>query len=199
METSITGSVRPSAFAAGSPTTASAASSMMPSCSSPSRSSRIEHNMPRDSTPRMVPIFNSAPVAGMIVPGLANTAFMPACAFGAPQTTCTGSPAPVSTMHSRNLSAFGCFSAETTYATVKSFSRAPASSTDSTSRPMLVSLSAMVCASASVSSGAFSQESVNFIGSTLHPESEDRRPRIHNGAASADRIRRTGEYPECHI
>ena len=48
------------------------------------------------------------------MPGGANTAFMPARAFGAPQTTWTGAPAPMSTMHTRRRSALGCFSAETT-------------------------------------------------------------------------------------
>jgi hypothetical protein len=98
----------------------------------------------------------------MVTPGLANTAFMPVCALGAPQTICTMS-APVSTMQSFSLSALGCFSAETTWATVKSRSRAPASSTDSTSRPMDVSLSAIAAASASVSRCSLSQESVNFM------------------------------------
>jgi hypothetical protein len=39
---------------------------------------------------------------------------MPVRAFGAPQTTCTGSPEPVSTMQTRSRSAFGCCSAEIT-------------------------------------------------------------------------------------
>ena len=45
---------------------------------------------------------------GMKAPGGTNTPFMPARAFGAPHTTCTGSPVPVSTMHTRSRSAFGC-------------------------------------------------------------------------------------------
>ena len=120
--------------------------------------------MPRDSTPRMVPIFSASPDAGMTVPGRASTTLMPARALGAPQTICSKSLSPVATMHSRSLSALGCFSALTICATVKSFSRAPASSTDSTSRPMEVSRSEIASMSASVSSGALSQESVNFIG-----------------------------------
>ena len=48
-----------------------------------------EHIMPRDSTPRMVPIFSASPVAGITVPGRASTTLMPARALGAPQTICS--------------------------------------------------------------------------------------------------------------
>ena len=47
-----------------------------------------EHIMPRDSTPRMVPIFSASPLAGITVPGRASTTLMPARALGAPQTIC---------------------------------------------------------------------------------------------------------------
>ena len=46
--------------------------------------------MPRDSTPRMVPILSASPLTGITTPGRANTAFMPVCALGAPQTTWIG-------------------------------------------------------------------------------------------------------------
>jgi tRNA-binding EMAP/Myf-like protein len=39
--------------------------------------------------------------------GLRARLFMPARAFGAPQTTCTGAPSPVSTVQTRSRSAFG--------------------------------------------------------------------------------------------
>ena len=74
------------------PTGASAGRSMMPSCSSESSSSRSESSMPFEASPRIVPAFSSMPVPGMYVPGGANTPFMPVRAFGAPHTTCTGSP-----------------------------------------------------------------------------------------------------------
>ena len=66
--------------------------------------------MPRLSTPRIVPTPSVMSLPGMKVPGGANTPFMPVRAFGAPHTTCTGSPAPVSTMQTRSRSAFGCCS-----------------------------------------------------------------------------------------
>ena len=48
--------------------------------------------MPRLSTPRIVPTSSVMFLPGMKVPGGANTLFMPVRAFGAPHTTCTGSP-----------------------------------------------------------------------------------------------------------
>ncbi len=151
IETSITGSVRPNAAAAGAPTWLSWANSMMPSWSSPKSSSRAEHIIPRDSTPRMLPTLSASPEAGITVPGLASTTLIPARALGAPHTICSGSLSPLLTMQRRKRSALGCFSALMISATVKSFSRAPASSMLSTSRPMLVSLSAIAWTSALVS------------------------------------------------
>ena len=56
---------------------------------------------------------------GMKVPGGENTETMPVRAFGAPQTTCTGEPCPVSTMQTRSRSAFGCCFASITRAMMK--------------------------------------------------------------------------------
>ena len=70
--------------------------------------------MPRLSTPRMLPTPSVMFLPGMKAPGGTNTPFMPARALGAPHTTCTGSPAPVSTMQTRRRSALGCCSAEIT-------------------------------------------------------------------------------------
>ena len=88
----------------------------------------------------------------------------PARALGAPHTTCTGAPAPVSTEQTRSRSALGCWLAATTRATVKPRSRSAASSMPSTSSPTRVSASAMSAREASVSRWSLSQESVNFIG-----------------------------------
>ena len=63
--------------------------------------------MPRLSTPRMVPTPSVIFLPGIQLPGGENTPFMPVRAFGAPHTTCTGSPEPVSTMQTRRRSAFG--------------------------------------------------------------------------------------------
>ena len=76
----------------------------MPSCSSPSPSSRSEHSIPLLSTSRIFPTFSAAPVAGITVPGGAKIVRSPARAFGAPQTTCTVAASPTSTMQTRNRS-----------------------------------------------------------------------------------------------
>jgi hypothetical protein len=80
---------------------------MMPSCSSPSLSSRAEQSIPLLATPRIEAFLSASPLAGMTAPIGANTAFMPVRAFGAPHTT-SSSPSRVSTVHTRSRSAFGC-------------------------------------------------------------------------------------------
>src|SRR5437899_1141846 len=137
---------------------------MMPSWSSEISSSAAEHSMPRLSTPRIVPTPSVMFLPGMNVPGGENTLTRPARAFGAPQTTCTGAaPLPVSTMHTRRRSAFGCCSAEITRAIESGASAFALSSMFSTSRPIMVSLSASFSSGSSVSRCSFSQESVNFM------------------------------------
>src|SRR5476649_2450484 len=96
MATSSNGSLasRPastSAATTGAPALAPGFSSMMPSWSSPSSSSRAEHIMPRDSTPRMVPSLSTSPVAGITVPGRASTTLIPARALDTLQIVC-GAP-----------------------------------------------------------------------------------------------------------
>src|SRR6201988_697284 len=87
---------------------------------------------------------------------------MPARAFGAPHTTCTGAPpSPVSTMQTRRRSALGCCSAEMTRAMENGASAFALSSM--LSSPIMVSLSASFSRGSSVSRCSFSQESVNFI------------------------------------
>src|SRR5215468_11003106 len=137
---------------------------MMPSWFCDSSSSASEHSMPRLSTPRMVPMDSVMFLPGMKVPGGENTLIMPARAFGAPQTTCTGAPpSPVSTMQTRRRSALGCCSAEMTRAMENGASAFALSSMLSTSSPIMVSLSASFSRGSSVSRCSFSQESVNFI------------------------------------
>src|SRR6201986_3094790 len=138
---------------------------MIPSGSSESCNSAAEHNMPRLSTPRMVPTPSVMFLRGMKVPGGENTLIRPARAFGAPQTTCTGAaPSPVSTMQTRRRSAFGCCSAEITRAIVNGARAFALSSRCSTSSPIMVSLSASFSTDSSVSRCSFSQDSVNFMG-----------------------------------
>src|SRR6516165_4723795 len=136
---------------------------MMPSWSPEICNSNCDTSMPRLSTPRILPMPSVMFLPGMKAPGGTNTPFMPARALGAPHTTCTGSPAPVSTMHTRRRSAFGCCSAEITRAMVNGASILPRSATLSTSSPIMVSLSTIAASGASVSRCSLSQARVNFI------------------------------------
>src|SRR3954469_2708863 len=88
---------------------------------------------------------------------------MPVRAFGAPQTTCTGSPEPVSTRQTRSRSAFGCCFASMTLAMVNAPSAFALSSMFSTSSPIIVSLSASLSSGSDVSRCSLSQDRVNFI------------------------------------
>ncbi len=66
------------------PTGASAASASSPPWSSDSPSSRAEHSMPKDSTPRTLAALILTP--GSSAPTSAQGTFMPAATLGAPQT-----------------------------------------------------------------------------------------------------------------
>ncbi len=139
----------------------------MPSWSSEIIISASDSSMPRLSTPRILPTSSTMFLPGMKVPGAENTPFMPARALGAPHTTWIGfSPLatwPISTMQTLRRSAFGCFSAEMTEAMTKGASCAALSSTFSTSRPIMVSLSTISASEASVSRCSLSQGRVNFM------------------------------------
>src|SRR5262249_19492366 len=135
----------------------------MPSWSSEICNSNSETSIPRLSTPRMLPMPSIMFLPGMKAPGGTKTPFMPARALGAPHTTCTGSPAPVSTTQTRRRSALGCCSAEITRAMVNGASSLLRSPTFSTSSPIMVSLSTIAASGASVSRCSLSQARVNFI------------------------------------
>src|SRR3954465_3844552 len=125
--------------------------------------------MPRLSTPRIVPTPRVIFLPGMKAPGGAKTPFMPVRAFGAPHTTCTGSPEPVSTKQTRRRSALGCGFASITRAMVKAESALALSATPSTSSPMRVSVSTISSRGAVVSRWSLSQERVNFISGPYRP------------------------------
>ena len=106
--------------------------------------------MPALRTPRISPTFSVIPLPGMTAPGGANTAFIPVRAFGAPHTTDT-SASPASTRQTRSRSALGCCTASITRAMRNGPSGAARFSTPSSSRPIEVSVSVIVCNVASVS------------------------------------------------
>ena len=108
--------------------------------------------MPLETMPRTGRFSSVMPLPGMKVPSGANTATMPARAFGAPHTTSTGGlPLAISTCTTRRRSALGWGLASTTRAMVKAPSLAAGSSTLSTSSPMADSLSVISASEALVS------------------------------------------------
>src|SRR5262245_54322939 len=169
---------------------------MMPSWSSEICSSASDTSMPRLSTPRIVPTPSVMFLPGMNEPGGENTPIMPVRALGAPHTTWTGSPLPVFTRHTRRRSALGCCLASTTRAMVNGASIFALSSMRSTSSPIMVSLSAIASAEASVSRCSFSQAKVNFIAT---PRVAAPRRASRASRAQASRQRREVERPEAVV
>ena len=92
---SIISSSHPKYLIGSSPGIALLSSSAIPSISSAFKnflstpSSAIEHIIPFDSCPRIVPAFISPP--GSFAPGIATITLIPFLAFGAPQTICNTS------------------------------------------------------------------------------------------------------------
>src|SRR5436190_10314148 len=143
----------------------------MPSWLAEICSSNSDTSMPRLSTSRILPTPSVMFLPGMNAPGGANTPFIPVRAFGAPHTTWIDLPSPVSTMHTRNRSAFGCGLASTTRAMTKGANSFALSSMHSTSRPIMVSLLAISSSERAVSRCSLSHAKVSFIMGFLLPHS----------------------------
>ena len=152
---------------------------MMPSCSSPSSSSAIEHIIPFDSTPRIEATFNTMPFDGTVAPAGPNTPSIPARALSAPHTTCKGAP-PASTDNTCSLSACGCGAALSTFAIRNADSFSAGFSIPSTSSPIWFNRPATALMSASVSRCSLSQLSENFMRPLLRLASAHRARRSHN-------------------
>lgn len=122
-----------------------AGSSSRPAWSCDRPSSRAEHSMPEDCTPRILatPIFMPP---GSSAPTRASGTVRPAAALGAPHTICSRAPEPSSTWHTRSLSASGWGAMSTMRVTTTPVNGGAAGSVSSTSRPAMVSR----CASSSV-------------------------------------------------
>jgi hypothetical protein len=86
--TSSVASSSPSAVTNGSPGWKSPSISMMPAWSVPEPNSLAEHNMPCDTSPRILAFLIAKP-PGSTAPTGANGYQAPARTFGAPHTTCT--------------------------------------------------------------------------------------------------------------
>ena len=95
--------------------------------------------MPADSCPRSLARLSRVP-SGSTAPGRATATVCPAATFGAPQTICDGSPAPVSTRQTLSRSASGWRSERRTLPTTKCSSAGDAVRVDaSTSVPVIAS------------------------------------------------------------
>ena len=125
--------------------------------SSGSPSSSVEHNIPFDTTPRiLVGLILKLP--GNTAPGNEHGTLMPAFTFGAPHTICTNSPVPASTWVTFKRSASGCFSTDFTSAITTPVNAGAAVSASSTSKPDMVNRCSSLSAESSVSAWVFSHE-----------------------------------------
>jgi len=141
--------------------------------------------MPCETMPRSLAflIFRSS---GMRAPTVASGAFIPAQTLGAPQTICKGPSSPAATWHTCNLSASGCASTDSTSATTTPLKPPATGSTESTSRPAIVSCSASCWVSSPGLTHSRNQPSLNFIIRTLSPYKVN-----ETAAGSVNRSRRT--------
>ena len=126
--------------------------------------------MPKLSTPRSLPtpILKGLPSSpgGNSAPTRASGTRMPARALGAPQTICSGPWAecsPASTLHTRNLSALGCWMASRISATTMPWKTGATGFSSSTSMPDMVRSSARAWVVRGGSQNSRSQDSGNCI------------------------------------
>jgi len=137
----------------------------MPSASSPRPSSRAEHSMPWDSTPRILLRRILFP-SGSRAPTRAMGATMPSCTLVAPHTTARGPPLPASTLHKLRRSAWGWGKTSSTRATTTLSMGADNGSALSTVRPADVSCSTRVSVSTGASAHSRNHCSLTFISGT---------------------------------
>src|SRR5690606_16597431 len=121
---------------------ASTSSDIRPLWSSDRPSSRAEHSIPSLSTPRIVTGLISRP-PGSCAPGSAHGTHMSGFTFGAPQTIVRSRPSPASTSQTDSLAAFGWRATLRTRATTTPWNGGAAALVSSTSRPAMVSRSAI--------------------------------------------------------
>ena len=147
----------PSTSRTSVPSSTSPSMARIPAWSSPRPSSRAEHSIPIDVSPRILRFAISIP-PGRWPPTVASGTTMPARMLGAPHTTRT-TPSPVSTSASWSLSAFGCGSTSTIRAATTPPISAPGETISSTSSPRLSSAVPITSASASIGVKSRIQES----------------------------------------
>ena len=143
ISSSITSSAIGRCGASGSPGSRSPSSTIVSECSSEMPTSSSARIIPLDSTPRSFALPSFVP-SGITAPGRATATIWPAATLGAPQTICSGSPAPTSTLQTVSRSASGCGSASSTRPTTNpSASPTPTRSIRATSVPVRSNRSAI--------------------------------------------------------
>src|SRR5690606_16272219 len=134
-------------------------------------SSRAEHSIPSLATPRIFTgLMEKSP--GSLAPGSAQGTLRPVATFGAPHTIWRSLPSPASTWHTRSLSASGWGSTLRTSATTTPAKGGATDAASSTSRPAMVSSSAIRAESQSGEQNARSQFSGNLISCSPASASE---------------------------
>ena len=153
---------------AGFPVSAFSSSTIIPSCEVPSPSSSSAQIIPSETSPLILLflIVKSSSPEYNFVPTVATTTFCPTATLGAPQTTGSKMPFPISTVVTLNLSAFGCcsqvFTSPTTMPCKPPFTDSHFSR-PSTSNPQSVSNSESLSIGISISKYCFSQLYEIFI------------------------------------
>ena len=125
-------------------------------------SSLAEHNIPWDSIPRSLDFLMRNP-PGNTAPIRAVGTHIPTATLGAPQTICSGSVPPVSTVATRNRSASGCGIRSITRPTTTCSKAGAAGSRLSTSRPAIVNCAASSALDTAGSTHSRSHCSLTFI------------------------------------
>src|SRR5699024_10057519 len=121
--------------------------------------------MPSETSPLNLALLILTP-PGNLPPTLTTITCWPSSTFGAPQTICTCSSSPTSTLQIFNLSASGCFSLETTSPTTNFLISFLYSVILSPSIPLLVIFSASSSIPASIFINSFNHSLLTNI--TLH-------------------------------
>ena len=118
---------------------------------------------------------------GSSAPTVAHGILMPGRTLGAPQTICSTSPMPASTLHTFRRSASGCLATSSTCATTTPVKAGATGCNSSTSRPAMVSRSASCCVLRSGLQKLRSQDSGNCMSGILGYLCSVNRARVRKG------------------
>ena len=140
----------------------------MPSESFSKPNSVKEQIIPAEGSPRNLVGLSLRLIAGKYVPTVATGTKISARTLEAPQTILKGSPAPISTLQTLNLSALGCLSRWITLPTTTPSAFAPKSINSSNSNPAIVSTLPKSSGDILISISSFSQFRETRISSLVY-------------------------------